>query len=193
MPTWRGGAGQGSGDQPRRPSSVPGTADSRAFMRVTGVFSASIMQRRASAGFRWSDRQPTCQEANVVRSSTAFHRLRGTSIAAGRPVSETQGRSLRMGVQASAKRGVKSSARKAASSRHGIDPQPRSQPVAGAFGWEAPDRQTPRSAGPLKRRSRLVASRRMVARGMVGISNLSPEGEQREQRRLPPRWHRRGR
>jgi len=29
--------------------------------------------------------------------------------------------------------------------------------------------------------------------GAVGISNLSPEPEQREQRRLPPRWQRKGR
>jgi hypothetical protein len=98
-----------------------------------------------------------------------------------------------MAIQASSKRGAKSSARKAASSRHGIDPQPRSRPVAGAFGWEAPDRQTPRSAGPLKRRPISGASRRVARRGAVGISNLSPERERREQRRLPPRGHRKGR
>jgi hypothetical protein len=98
---------------------------------------------------------------------------------------------LEMSIQASTKRGVQSSARKEDSSRHGIEPQPRTQPVAGAFGRG--DRQTPQSAGPWEQPPRSVAPGGIVARGVVGISNLPPEPEQREQRRLPPRWHRKRR
>jgi hypothetical protein len=98
-----------------------------------------------------------------------------------------------MSIQTSTKRGVQSSSRKAVSSRHGIEPQPRSQPVAGAFGREGADRQTPLSAGPLEQRPRGVAMRRIATRSAVGISNLPPEPEQREQRWLPPRWHRKRR
>jgi hypothetical protein len=95
-----------------------------------------------------------------------------------------------MGIQASTKRGVQSSSRKADSSRHGIEPQPRTQPVAGAFGREGADRQTPLTAGPSQQRPEIVSTRRITARSAVGISNLPPEPEQREQRRIPPRWHR---
>src|SRR2546428_11594161 len=98
-----------------------------------------------------------------------------------------------MGVQASTKRGVKSSARKAATSRHGTDPQPSPRPVGGAFGREGADRRTPTSAGPLQRRPAATHSGRLRAVGAVGISNLSPAREQQEQRRLPPRGKRKGR
>lgn len=96
-----------------------------------------------------------------------------------------------MGMQASNKRGVKSSARKAATSRYGIEPQPRSQPVTGAFGREGADRQTPRPAKPLRPRSPSGVSRRGSGTGAVGISNLAPDSERSEQRRLPPRSRRR--
>src|SRR2546422_6113896 len=92
-----------------------------------------------------------------------------------------------MAAQTSTKRGVKSSARKATSSRHGIEPQPATAPVAGAYGWEGTDRRTPRSAGRLEKRPPAAAPRRASAQGAVGISNLPPEVEQREQQRLPPR------
>jgi hypothetical protein len=95
-----------------------------------------------------------------------------------------------MAIQASTKRGVQSSSRKASSSRYGHEPQPRTQPVAGAFGREGIDRQTPLLAGP---RARVAVTARSTAPGAVGISNLPPEPEQREQRLLPPRWHRKRR
>ena len=95
-----------------------------------------------------------------------------------------------MAIQGSTKRGVQSSSRKASTSRHGTEPQPRTQPVAGAFGREGPDRQTPLPAGPRTQRPQVVAMRRMTARRAVGISNLAPEPEQREQRLVPARWHR---
>jgi hypothetical protein len=98
-----------------------------------------------------------------------------------------------MAVQASTKRGVKSTSIKASTTRHGIAPAPRTRPVTGAFGREGADRQTPRSAGPLRRRIQPRAARAATPRGAVGISNLSPERERREQRRLPPRGQRRGR
>lgn len=97
-----------------------------------------------------------------------------------------------MSIQTSTKRGVQSSFRKAVSSRHGIEPQPRSQPVAGAFAREGADRQTPLRAGPLKRKPLVVPMPQIPTRSAVGISNLPPEPEQREQRWLPPRWHRKG-
>ena len=68
-----------------------------------------------------------------------------------------------MAIQTSTRRGVQSSSRKAASSRHGTEPQPRTQPVAGAFGREGADRQTPLPAGPLQRRPRVVTARRITA------------------------------
>jgi hypothetical protein len=96
-----------------------------------------------------------------------------------------------MGTQASGKRGLQSSARKAASSRHGIEPQPRTRPVAGAFGREGADRRTPRTAGALK--PRRGTPTRGGARRPVGISRQAPGSERREQRRLPPRGQRKGR
>jgi hypothetical protein len=98
-----------------------------------------------------------------------------------------------MGAQGSGKRGVRSSARKAATSRHGLDPQPSTAPVAGAFGREGAGRRTPASAGPLERRRAPARSGRLRAVGPVGISNLSPARERQEQRRVPPRGTRRGR
>ena len=98
-----------------------------------------------------------------------------------------------MGVQSSSKRGLQSESRKGATSRHGIAPQPSTRPVAGAFGREGRDRRTPRSAGPLERRAAATRSGRLRAVGAVGISNLSPEREQKEQRRVPPRGTRKGR
>jgi hypothetical protein len=98
-----------------------------------------------------------------------------------------------MGVQASTKRGLHSESRKGATSRHGIAPQPATRPVAGAFGREGGDRRTPRSAGPLERRSPAKRSGRLRAVGAVGISNLSPARERKEQRRVPPRGARKGR
>src|SRR3989442_974284 len=95
-----------------------------------------------------------------------------------------------MSIQASKKHGVQSSSRKAATSRHGVDPQPRTQPVAGAFGREGSDRRTPKAAGPLRPKLRLVARRATTRQRAVGISNLPPKPEQDEQRLLPPRWHR---
>jgi hypothetical protein len=96
-----------------------------------------------------------------------------------------------MGIQTGNKRGVQSSSRKAATSRHGTEPQPHSRSVAGAFGREGADRQTPRSARPLRPRSPSTAPRRGSSTGPVGISNLPPDGERHEQRRLPPRSRRR--
>jgi hypothetical protein len=96
-----------------------------------------------------------------------------------------------MGIQASDKHGVQSTSRKAASSRHGIAPQPRTRPVTGAFGREGSGRRTPRSAGPLRRRATVAGSRRTRTRGPVGISNLPLELERREQTRVPPRGQRR--
>ena len=98
-----------------------------------------------------------------------------------------------MGVQASAKRGLKSESRKAATSRHGTEPQPSRRPVGGAFGREGAERRTPASAGPVERRKPTRRSGRLRAVGAVGISNLSPAAEQREQRRVPPRGTRKGR
>ena len=98
-----------------------------------------------------------------------------------------------MGAQASSKRGLKSDSRKGATSRHGIAPQPSTRPVAGAFGREGDDRRTRRSAGPLERRSTATRSGRLRAVGAVGISNLSPAREDKEQRRVPPRGTRKGR
>ena len=98
-----------------------------------------------------------------------------------------------MGAQGSAKRGLQSESRKAATSRHGIAPQPASRPVGGAFGREGADRQTPRSAGALEPRRAKSRSGRLRAVGAVGISNLSPAREEREQRRVPPRGTRKGR
>jgi hypothetical protein len=98
-----------------------------------------------------------------------------------------------MGVQGSDKRGTQSSARKAASSRHGTDPQPSTAPVAGAFGRDGRDRRTPATAGRLERRGAPSRSGRLRAVGPVGISNLSPAKEREEQRRVPPRGTRKGR
>ena len=53
-----------------------------------------------------------------------------------------------MSIQASKKHGVQSSSRKAATSRHGVDPQPRTRPVAGAFGREGSDRRAEEGEGP---------------------------------------------
>ena len=97
-----------------------------------------------------------------------------------------------MGVQSSTKRGLQSQSRKAATSRHGTEPQPSRRPVAGAFGREGADRRTPASAGPLERRRAPSRSGRLRAVGAVGISNLSPAREKAEQRRVPPRGTRRG-
>jgi hypothetical protein len=98
-----------------------------------------------------------------------------------------------MGAQGSAKHGLKSESRKAATSRYGTGTQPATRPVGGAFGREGTDRRTPQSAGPLERRATATRSGRLRAVGAVGISNLSPANEQREQRRVPPRGKRRGR
>ena len=98
-----------------------------------------------------------------------------------------------MGVQGSAKHGLQSESRKAASSRHGIAPQPSTRAVQGAFGREGTDRRTPASAGELERRQPARRSGRLRAVGAVGISNLSPARERREQRRVPPRGTRKGR
>jgi len=97
-----------------------------------------------------------------------------------------------MGVQSSSKRGLQSQSRKAATSRHGTEPQPSRRQVAGAFGRDGRDRQTPASAGPLEQRSAPKRSGRLRPVGAVGISNLSPAREQREQRRVPPRGTRKG-
>jgi hypothetical protein len=98
-----------------------------------------------------------------------------------------------MGAQGSTKHGLKSEARKAATSRYGTGTQPATRPVGGAFGREGTDRRTPESAGALERRATAPRSGRLRAVGAVGISNLSPANEQREQRRVPPRGKRRGR
>jgi len=98
-----------------------------------------------------------------------------------------------MGAQGSAKHGLKSESRKAATSRYGTRAQPATRPVGGAFGREGTGRRTPPSAGPLERRAAATRAGRLRAVGAVGISNLSPAGEQREQRRVPPRGKRRGR
>jgi hypothetical protein len=81
----------------------------------------------------------------------------------------------------------------AATSRYGTGTQPATRPVGGAFGREGTDRRTPQSAGPLERRAAATRSGRLRAVGAVGISNLSPANEQREQRHVPPRGKRRGR
>lgn len=96
-----------------------------------------------------------------------------------------------MSMQAPNKRGVRSSARKAATSRHGLEPQPHSRSVTGAFGREGADRQTPRSARPLRPRPASDTSRPGSRTRAVGISNAAPERERAEQRRLPPRSRRR--
>jgi len=98
-----------------------------------------------------------------------------------------------MGVQASGKRGLQSESRKAATSRHGLETQPATRPVGGAFGREGRDRRRPRSVGSLERRAGATRSGPLRAVGAVGISNLSPAREQQEQRRLPPRGARKGR
>jgi hypothetical protein len=98
-----------------------------------------------------------------------------------------------MGVQGSGKRGLQSSGRKAQTSRHGTSSQPATSPVAGAFGREGTDRRTPRSAGRLERRKAPARSGALRPVGAVGISNLSPERERQEQRRVPPRGRRKGR
>jgi hypothetical protein len=51
-----------------------------------------------------------------------------------------------MGRQMSGKRGLQSTGRKAAASRHGIDPMPATSPVAGAYGKG--DRVTPKRVPP---------------------------------------------
>jgi hypothetical protein len=97
-----------------------------------------------------------------------------------------------MGAQGSAKRGLKSESRKAATSRHGLAPQPATSQVGGAFGRDG-SRRTPRSGGRLERRGPPTRSGRLRAVGAVGISNLSPGREAQEQRRVPPRGTRKGR
>lgn len=51
-----------------------------------------------------------------------------------------------MGEQQSQKTGVRSDAQKQDRAREGYDPQPASQPVAGAFGEHKPDRVSDRDA-----------------------------------------------
>lgn len=82
-----------------------------------------------------------------------------------------------MGMQASAKRGVKSTSQKQGSSRHYTAPSPQTAPVAGAFGKEGENGQTPRrglagSAGTARRRGGAKASARKVGARKVSARKV---------------------
>jgi hypothetical protein len=98
-----------------------------------------------------------------------------------------------MPIRASTKRGTKSTSRKMASSRHGTDPMPATQAVAGAFGLEGRDRKTPRPAGRLRPHPASTGGGTSPSRGPVGISNRPLEREMEEQHQVPPRRQAKGR
>jgi hypothetical protein len=98
-----------------------------------------------------------------------------------------------MPIRVSTKRGTKSTSRKMASSRHGTEPMPATQAVAGAFGLEGRDRKTPHPAGRLRPHAPSTGGGASPARGPVGISNRPLERERAEQGQVPPRRTAKGR
>jgi hypothetical protein len=99
---------------------------------------------------------------------------------------ETDPEEAFMAIRVSTKRGTKSTSRKMASSRHGTDPMPATQAVAGAFGLEGRDRKTPRPAGRLRPHPASTGGA-SPTRGPVGISNRPLKREMEEQHQVPPR------